>query len=222
MKLGLITDIHEQVELLRSALERLRQERVERVIVLGDVCEMGQRLEETCRLLAESNAIGVWGNHDFGLCGTPAEEVRAAYPSSVLNFMSSLRPRLELECCQFTHVEPWLDPTSIADLWYFDGLPDAPHKLERIFAAAAHRILFGGHFHDWLLVKPTGISRWKGESPIRLSEGRFFAVVGALCDGHFATFDTVSFELVPLRLDLHNTPKTGPTRTTGTTDTGRL
>jgi len=37
MKLGLLTDIHEQVDHLRSALDQFRQERVEQVVFLGDL-----------------------------------------------------------------------------------------------------------------------------------------------------------------------------------------
>ena len=69
MKLGLITDIHEHADQLRRALARLRDERVDQIVLLGDMFEMGSRLDETCELLAGANVCGVWGNHDFGLCG---------------------------------------------------------------------------------------------------------------------------------------------------------
>ena len=58
MKLGLITDIHEHVEYLRLALELFGSERVDQVVVIGDVVETGSQLEETCRLLSQANAIG--------------------------------------------------------------------------------------------------------------------------------------------------------------------
>jgi len=54
MRLGLIADIHEHVEFLRAALDRFRQEQVERVVVLGDVFETGERIEEICRVLAKA------------------------------------------------------------------------------------------------------------------------------------------------------------------------
>ena len=68
MKLGLITDIHEQNEPLRRTLDQFRREKVDQIVVIGDLFEMGERIEETYRLLADAKAIGVWGNHDFGLC----------------------------------------------------------------------------------------------------------------------------------------------------------
>ena len=59
MKLGLITDIHEQVEHLKTAIDRFQAECVNQIVVIGDVFEMGERIEETCRLSAEAAAIGV-------------------------------------------------------------------------------------------------------------------------------------------------------------------
>ena len=60
MKLGLIIDIHEQVEFLRIALDRFRQEKVDQIVVIGDVFETDERIEGTCRLLADAEAVGVW------------------------------------------------------------------------------------------------------------------------------------------------------------------
>jgi predicted phosphodiesterase len=198
MKLGLITDIHEQVELLHNALDRFAKERVDQVVVLGDVFEMGERIEDTCRMLTEAEAVGVWGNHDYGLCVDVDDELRGRYPGSVIDFMASLRPRLDLAGCHFTHVEPWLDPEDLADLWYFEGPPDEHGKLDRIFSAVPNRVMFAGHFHRWLLATPEGISDWIGDRPVRLlDDQRYFVVVGALCEGRYAVFDTDTSVLMP-------------------------
>jgi hypothetical protein len=201
MKLGLITDIHEDVEDLRTALDEFRNTKVDQVVVIGDVFETGERIEETCRLLADARAIGVWGNHDFGLCFDPHPEVRAKYPPSVMNFMTSLRPRLEIDGCLFTHVEPWLNPENLTDLWYFDGPPDDDGKLERIFRAAPNRIMFGGHYHRWLLATPEGLTPWDGRTTVNLVDHRYFVVVGAVCEGRFAIFDTDSSEFQPFNAE---------------------
>ena len=197
MKLGLITDIHENIGHLRTALDCFKKERVDQVVMIGDAFALGERIEETCRLLTEAKAIGVWGNHDFGLCVNPDEHVRAKYPSAVWDYMGSLRPKLDVEGCYFGHVEPWLNPEEIADLWYFEGPPDEPGKLARIFDAVPHRLMFAGHYHKWLLSTPAQISEWKGERPVRLNDGRYFVVIGALCEGRYAIFDTGTSDLVP-------------------------
>jgi predicted phosphodiesterase len=191
MRLGLITDVHESVELLRAALENFRAASVDQVVVLGDVFETGERIEETCEVLLEAKAIGVWGNHDFGMCCNPPQSFRDKYGDMVVDFMSSLRPRLEIEGCHFTHTEPWLDPEELLDLWYFDGLPDEPAKVARIFESTSHRIMFAGHLHLWLLATPDGMLEWKGKPQ------RYYSVLGALCYGNYAVFDTETCELVP-------------------------
>jgi hypothetical protein len=201
MKLGLLTDIHTHVYHLQAALDRLQAERVDQVVVLGDVIDLFGRfdgIEETCRLLAEANAAGMWGNHDYGLCVEPDAGVRSRYPAAVLEFMATLRPRLELGGCFFSHIEPWLNPEYMPDLWYGGGPPDSPDKLARIFNAVPHRMIFAGHYHTWLAATPDGVIGWDGTTRLVLDKGRHFIVVGALCEGNFATFDTVTAELVPM------------------------
>src|SRR5260370_6507579 len=77
MKLGLLADIHENTRQLQKAIAVLQQHGAERFVVLGDVFEMGKRIEQTVRLLQEVEAVGVWGNHDVGLCSDPDEKGQA-------------------------------------------------------------------------------------------------------------------------------------------------
>lgn len=198
MKLGLLADIHENTEELQRAFDVLGKHGADRFVVLGDVFEMGKRIEETVRLLQQVEAVGVWGNHDIGLCFDPCETVRKRYSTTVLDFMGSLRPRLEIGDCLFTHVEPWLDPHKVEDLWYFDGPPDTPEKLARSFAAAPHRVLFLGHMHRWLLGAPDGIIPWRGAQRLCLdSANRFLVVIHAVWHGKCALFDTETNDLIP-------------------------
>lgn len=57
--------------------------------------------------------------------------------------------------------------------------------------------MFGGHYHHWLLARPDGIDGWNGETPVCRNDGRYFVVVGAVCEGRSAVFDTETSELVP-------------------------
>jgi hypothetical protein len=202
MKLGLITDIHEEVGRLGKALERLNEEGVDQVIVLGDVWDLfhgHDRLEETCRLLSSANAVGVWGNHDYRFCVEKDSFLRADFPADVSGFLDSLRPRLEIDGCLFSHIEPWLNPEYFPDLWYGEGPPDSPERLARIFDSVSHRVVFAGHYHNWLVATPEGVTDWNRTTKTTLRDGRYFVVVGALCDGHFGLFDTETGKLIPLR-----------------------
>jgi hypothetical protein len=198
MRLGILADIHEHTRQLRRAIAVLEKHGAERFVVLGDVVEMSERLEETVQLLQAVAAVGVWGNHDIGLCFDPDDKVCERYSAAVLGFMGSLQPRLEIGGCLFTHVEPWLDPHNVEDLWYFDGPPDSPEKLARSFAAVPHQFLFMGHLHRWLLGTPDGLLPWRGEEPVRLDgRTRHLVVVHAVWDGHCALFDTETGVVVP-------------------------
>lgn len=197
MKLGLITDVHEDVPRLEAALALLRREAVDQIVLIGDVASLFQRLEATCQLLWDAQVVGVWGNHDLGFCNDPEPDVVDRYPAIVRRFMSRLRATMTIGDCYFSHVEPWLDPTNPAEINYYEGPPDDEAKLRRIFQAVPQRLLFGGHYHEWQVATPDRLWTWRGEIPVSLAGGRHFCVIGALCDGQLATFDTETSLLVP-------------------------
>ena len=200
MKLGLICDVHEHIEHLQQALDQFAVCAVDRIVAIGDLLETGERIDELCRRLAAAHVVGVWGNHDYGLCVDPETDTQAKCPSVVLDYMATLQPRMEIDGSYFAHVEPWLNPEDLLDLWYYEGPPDEPAKIARIFGAVPHRVIFSGHYHRWLLATPDGIVEWRGLTRICLTATRSFVVVGALYDGRFATFDTQTLELVPFNL----------------------
>jgi hypothetical protein len=215
MRIGILADIHEEVRWLGLALERFRQERVDQVVVLGDVFCTGRDILPTVELLRLAHPVGVWGNHDFGLCFDPAPLVQERYAGPVLDFVATLRPRLEIDGCLFSHVEPWLDPTDLAQLWYFDGPPDTPAKAARSFDAQPHRVMFVGHFHRWLIARRTGCLGWDGSAPIRLDPWeRYLVSIAAVCNGKCASFDTDANELVPHDLGASSGEEHGHGRTT--------
>jgi hypothetical protein len=197
MKLGLISDVHEHDENLRECLRRLQAEGVDQIVMLGDVYELGHRIQSTCELLAQSNGVGVWGNHDFGLCVDPTEDMRTKFGDDVMTYMTSLKPALVIEDCYFAHIEPWLDPKKLEDLWYFDGIPKTVFRRQQIFDAMPHRLFFAGHYHRWLLVSPERTEEWDGSTPVCLKEGRYFIVINTLIHGAFATYDTATGLLIP-------------------------
>ncbi|PAY19060.1 hypothetical protein CKO51_13075 [Rhodopirellula sp. SM50] len=200
MKLGIITDVHEHIEFLDAALDQFRKECVDHIVVIGDLFETGERIEQTCQRLCDAGVVGVWGNHDYGLCQDVESETREKYSENVLEFMSSLKPRLELTGCHFMHNEPWLNPNDLEDLWYFGGPPTQLENLDRIFNSTQCQWMFAGHYHRWMLMSSARFHSWHGERPICLADDRYFVVVGALFEGNCAIFDTGTGELVPIRL----------------------
>jgi hypothetical protein len=200
MKLGILADIHEAEDELRWALGVLKDQGVDRLVFLGDLCERLIRLEECVAILEEARVTGVWGNHDFGLCrDNPTPHDRQRFGERVLGFMGQLQARLEIDGCLFTHVEPWLDPEKIEDLWYFEGPPVTPEQFARIFGANGHPVMFVGHYHRWLHVTEGGIAPWTGDTPIVLDpDRRHLVVIDAVFSGKCARFDTETRLLTPL------------------------
>lgn len=204
MRLGIVTDVHDDLARLRQALAHFEASGIDRVLTLGDLAETlapGEPGAEAAKLLASVHADGVWGNHDFGLSVEPDEPVRAFADAGALRFTSRLRPFLVLGECRFSHVEPWRDATSVYDLWAYDGKPCTPAAAAPSFAGVPERLLFVGHFHRWFAVTPGAALDWNGERPLALAPPeRFFVGLGAVCDGWCAVLDTDRLLLEPVPL----------------------
>lgn len=204
MRIGIVTDIHDDVDRLAGALDALRGEGVDAILSLGDSTDFHgpyNRAWEVAKLLRDAGAMCVWGNHDFGLCRDVAVQELENPDTEALAFMATWQPRLSVGGCHFTHVEPWLDAEDAAALWYFDGPPDTPEKLARSFAALPEGQMFLGHFHRWLVGTPDGLLPWAGDSPLAFAPGtRYLVVVAPVFGGHFAVFDTDRRTLFPRRV----------------------
>lgn len=202
MRIGIVADIHEDIEALEQALAVLREERVAQVVVLGDLFYLGRCVTETVDLLAAAGAIGVWGNHDLGLCHEPETSLLARHPDRVSEFVRTLVPRLEVAGCLFSHGLPHWDATDPA-AYYLGDPPESAAGRSDSFAASVCRVTFVGHFHRWLTVTPAGVLPWHGEKAILLQPGqRYLVVIAAVCDGWCAVYDSATSMLVPHRLDV--------------------
>lgn len=203
MLIGIVADIHDAVHALKNALSLLRERQVERIVTLGDAfdtCQPGEPGVEVARLLRDAEAMGVWGNHDFGLShGAEARVLDLADPALLL-FASRLQPQLVLEECRFSHLEPWKDASRLEDLWLFDGVPDTVERAQRSFQAVPERVLFMGHFHSRLVLREDGPVAWSGEQPIQLiPPERFLVVIPPVRDGWCAMFHSERSELTAMR-----------------------
>jgi hypothetical protein len=203
MRIGILTDIHEALEPPRRALSKFRGHRVDAVVSLGDACDTLRPIDRASaivRLLQEAGAIGVWGNHDMGLSVGVPEPLRQSIAPAVLEYFAGMQPHLVLAGCRFSHVEPWLDPHKVEDMWHFDGLSDTPERVARSFAAVPEQYLFLGHFHQWLVMTPSGQVEWSGTAPLTFAYGqRYLVAVAPVVSGWCAVLDTGKAQLLPVR-----------------------
>lgn len=201
MLIGLLSDIHEDIERLSLALDALRAARCDRLIMLGDVYHTGDRVAEACRVLAAADIPGVWGNHDFGLCAEVEEDLAAKIDPGVLAYMATLQPRIIIGDCLFQHVEPWLDPTQVENLWQHFGPPESVTRIELALRESPRRVSFMGHLHEWLVANDEGPVLIGRPRPIVLApDRRWLVAIGAVCDGWAATYETDTSLLTPVAI----------------------
>lgn len=65
MRLGIITDIHNNLPALKTVVEYLEKQRCDKIICCGDIIGIGPYPEETVQFISKlPNLIAVRGNHD--------------------------------------------------------------------------------------------------------------------------------------------------------------
>jgi hypothetical protein len=197
MRIGLLADIHEEVELLEAAIARCGREGADCLVTLGDIFATGERFAQAVDLLRAADVSGVWGNHELALYAGRGS-VESQFDWRTLDYMKRLTARHEVEGVLFGHVLPCLDPTDVQQPWYVERAPTTAEAAARNFAAFSHRRMFVGHFHRWLAVTPSGPLEWAGDDALRLDPAfRYLVVVAAVCDGWCAVYDTVSHVITP-------------------------
>ena len=201
MRIGLLADIHEDVDGLEAAIGRCRREGVDRLVTLGDIFETGEQFADAVDLLREADVSGVWGNHEFALYAGRGDSVESQFRLANSRLHERLTARHEVDGVLFSHVLPCLDPTDVEQPWYVERAPSTAEAAARNFAAFPHRRMFVGHFHRWLAVTPDGPLDWAGDRPFQLDrDTRYLVVVAAVCDGWCAIYDTKSDVLTPLQV----------------------
>lgn len=110
MRIALISDLHSNAVALRTALDDIERQGVDRLVCLGDVATLGPRPAEVIDLLRRSGCDCVMGNHDAFLLDpelihgyTDAPEIIAAVDWSRrqlseadLTFLATFRSRAEI------------------------------------------------------------------------------------------------------------------------------
>lgn len=69
MRVGIFSDTHSNLEALTAVLRKLEEERVDKLVCLGDTVGYGANPNETCDLVRTRAAITILGNHDAAVAG---------------------------------------------------------------------------------------------------------------------------------------------------------
>ncbi|HEY4716990.1 MAG TPA: metallophosphoesterase family protein [bacterium] len=69
MRIGILADIHGNLEALTEAVKLLKEEKPDKIIFLGDVVGYGANPNECCDIVREIADVSLIGNHDAACCG---------------------------------------------------------------------------------------------------------------------------------------------------------
>ncbi len=153
MRIGLISDIHSNLEALTQVLAALERTRPDRVVCLGDVIGYGASVNECCDLVRKVAEVTLLGNHDAAVSGRMDysfyyDAARHAldwtasriYPEN-MEWLRSLPYAHRLENVQFSHGNP-VSPEAYE---YVFAIEQARELLPHLDALA--EVNFIGHSH---------------------------------------------------------------------------
>jgi putative phosphoesterase len=174
MRLGLISDIHADLDNLNAALRLLRDNGAEQIICGGDLVERGEQGDAVVQCVSREVIPCVCGNHDEAVVGNqvwlrengdrknPNYQLRLLSDDTLI-FLKNLPGRLNFEWAgrrvMLAHGTPW------SNMQYL--YPNSPHDLFNLVAEAAKvDVVVLGHthipmwvaVHETLIVNPGSVS----------------------------------------------------------------
>ena len=159
MKIGIISDIHGNLEALNSALNELND--MDKLICLGDIVGYGPNPEECIQIIREKADVVIAGNHDWGAVGkTDIGNFNPVAHKAILWTMEhiSISSREYLANLPLMHTEENFTFVhgcfSIPENWYYIL---GPGDAEKEFLYLKTSVGFIGHSHvPGIFVKSTG------------------------------------------------------------------
>jgi diadenosine tetraphosphatase ApaH/serine/threonine PP2A family protein phosphatase len=153
MRIGIISDIHSNLEALTSVLEALEAHRVEKVICLGDVVGYGASVNECCARVRGAVETTLLGNHDAAVSGRMDYSFYYDAARHALDWTSA---RIDPEHLAWLRSLPYTH--CIGEIGFSHGSPVLAENYDYVFAVEQARellphlsrladITFIGHSH---------------------------------------------------------------------------
>jgi diadenosine tetraphosphatase ApaH/serine/threonine PP2A family protein phosphatase len=161
MRIGIISDIHSNLEALTEVLAALRRLEPDRVMCLGDVVGYGASVNECCELVRGVAEVTLLGNHDAAVAGRMDYSF---YYDAARHALDWTAARIEPAHLEWLRGLPF--GHRIGDVQFTHGSPVVPEGYEYVFAleqakellphfGALADVNFIGHSH---LCKAFGLS----------------------------------------------------------------
>lgn len=224
MKIGIISDVHSNVEALGTALDWLDEQGFDQIICLGDVVGYGADPNPCCELLRERVDVTLLGNHDAAVIGVMDISY---YYAAARDAIFWTRKQLNAENFQWLYGLPYTHITDAAA--YFHSAPIRPSGFYYVVQtkdALAHTAVYGklkpfnfvGHSHlpNAYMLNEKKAKDVTGRKLVAKSDRKFIVNVGSvgqprdhdnrLCFGTYDT-ETATFEHMRLEYDIASTAR---------------
>ena len=136
MRIGILSDIHSNLEALTESVAALERHRPDRVVCLGDVVGYGASVNECCELVRKVSGVTLLGNHDAAVSGRMDYSFYYDAARHALDWTASRIDPDHLEWLRtlpYAHVEDGIT--------FSHGNPVAPEAYEYVFAMEQAREL---------------------------------------------------------------------------------
>jgi predicted phosphodiesterase len=178
--MALFADAHGHTELLHQALRICEQERVEEIVLLGDLIDRSDQADSCALALAGWKVSGVFGNHEEQMMGALAIGDDLGLRPETIDLFMGLEPVIVIDNICFCH----------------DGPPTARHNpMDHFFNRAPtpivspYHIVFMGHTHFRHVRDERGPLELAVNS-VKINPHRRYSInPGALTAGQFAIWD---------------------------------
>jgi len=143
VRIGIISDIHANLEALEAVVEALEKERCDTYVCLGDVVGYGAQPNECCDLIRRVASATILGNHDAAVAGRMDYSYYRAPARQALDWHARILSRENLAWLRslpYTH--------QVEDVSFCHGSPAAIEDFEYIFVVDQVRE-FSARFHDF-------------------------------------------------------------------------
>ena len=152
MKVGVVSDVHNNVEALTYALDQLRD--CDLVLGLGDLVSdyaVDPRIVELSR---SAGLLNILGNHEKSILLHPGSQIRGRLSPDLLAFLGDLAPSREFEVdgrrVHVAHGSPWDDPRDHRCVYVREH---DNHALDRVATSTPADIVLLGHTHHAMAVR---------------------------------------------------------------------
>jgi putative phosphoesterase len=161
MKVGVVSDVHNNVEALTYALDHLRD--CDLLLGLGDLISDYYVDPRILRLVSDCGLVSIAGNHEKSILLHPGSQIRTTLPVETLQFLRDLPVAREIALdgrrVHVAHGSPWDDPTDYRCVYVIERDRAA---LSRVATTTGVDLVLLGHthramavrMHDTLVVNP--------------------------------------------------------------------